>query len=89
MEKLENLLAWFEDNEHLFSGMSEEYRTLMENFRLSCEHPEFHDYVNFKSDIRFYSREHQAVLRKGFFAMYGLNEQLFLLASGAVSPDMN
>ncbi len=78
LSPLERLAYWFEGRKPAFRGHIREYRTLMENFCISCKDPGLGDYVNFTRDVRFYEAAHQELLCKGFFAMYNTSPALLV-----------
>lgn len=58
-------------NKGRLKGDVKEYKTLLENFCISCENPTYRDYLNFSMiDVRFYPQEDQEVLVEGFFTMH-------------------
>ena len=68
---LERLAAWLDQNRTSFKGNIGLYRTLLENFYLTCNEPRLHDWLNFEKDISLYPTLDQDYLHKAFCTMYG------------------
>lgn len=90
------LEVWFEENRLKMRGepegfQVEDYKTMMENFCISCKKPRIGDYINFRRDIKDFLIEDQKILVEGFFTMYNISPMMLLLRSvfGEYEPGKN
>ncbi|MEK6874361.1 MAG: hypothetical protein AABX52_01275 [Nanoarchaeota archaeon] len=70
IKPLTRLEFWWDVNYSKFGENAPIYKTLLENFYLTCKQPQLHDYLNFENDIKHYKTSHQVLLQHAFCIMY-------------------